>query len=108
MMKSFENKVAAITGAGSGIGRALAVALAAKGCHLALCDVDEVGLEETQRQTAALGVRVTSEVVDVANREAVYSWADRVANEHGRVNLIFNNAGVAVASTVEKMSYGDF
>ena len=107
-MKSFDNKVAAITGAGSGIGRALAVALAAKGCHLALCDVDEAGLEETKRQTAALGVRVTSEAVDVANREAVYAWADRVAKEHGRVNLIFNNAGVAVASTVEKMSYGDF
>lgn len=107
-MKSFENKVAAITGAGSGIGRALAVALAAKGCHLALSDVDEAGLEETERQTAALGVRVTSEVVDVANREAMYAWADQVASEHGRVNLIFNNAGVAVASTVEKMSYGDF
>jgi len=107
-MKSFEDKVAAITGAGSGIGRALAMALGAQGCHLALSDVNEAGLEETLRQTAGLGVRVTSQLVDVADREGVYAWADQVASEHGKVNLIFNNAGVAVASTVEKVSYADF
>lgn len=107
-MRSFENKVAAITGSASGIGRALAIELAARGCHLALSDVNGEGLAETVEQANGLGVRVTSARVDVANREAVYAWADQVVREHGKVNLIFNNAGVALGSTVEKMSYGDF
>jgi NAD(P)-dependent dehydrogenase (short-subunit alcohol dehydrogenase family) len=107
-MKSFENKVAAITGAGSGIGRELAIELGRRKCHLALSDVNEDGLRETVEQTRALGIRTTSQRVDVAEREAVYAWADQVVTDHGKVNLIFNNAGVALASTVEGMSYGDF
>lgn len=107
-MKSFENKVAAITGGGSGIGRALAVELGRKGCDVALSDVNEEGLIDTLEQVRALGVHATSQRVDVADREAVHAWADQVVDEHGKVNLIFNNAGVALASTVEGMSYGDF
>ncbi len=107
-MKSFENKVAAITGAGSGIGRGLASSLARRKCHLALSDINEEGLEETVSMLSEQGVRVTSQTLDVADREAVYAWADQVASEHGRVNLIFNNAGVGLGSTVEKMSYEDF
>jgi len=107
-VKSFENKVAAITGAGSGIGRALAVELGRQKCDVALSDVDEQGLLETVEQVRGLGVHVTSQRVDVADREAVHAWADQVVNEHGKANLIFNNAGVALASTVEGMSYGDF
>ena len=107
-MKSFENKVAAITGAGSGIGRALAVELGRQKCDVALSDVDEQGLLETVEQVRGLGVHVTSQRVDVADREAVHAWADQVVDEHGKANLIFNNAGVALASTVEGMSYGDF
>ena len=107
-MRSFENKVAAITGAGSGIGRALAVELGRQKCQVALSDVNEEGLLETVKQVRGLGVQVTSQIVDVANREAVHAWADQVVDEHGKVNLIFNNAGVALASTVEGMSYGDF
>ncbi|MGB5351286.1 MAG: SDR family NAD(P)-dependent oxidoreductase [Polyangiales bacterium] len=107
-MKSFENKVAAITGAGSGIGRALAVELGRQNCNLALSDVNEQGLLGTVEQVRKLGVRVTSHRVDVADREAVHAWADQVVDEHAKVNLIFNNAGVALASTVEGMSYGDF
>ena len=107
-MKDFNNKVAAITGAGSGMGRELAVELAQRGCHLALSDVNEAGLEETARLVSNSGVKVTHQRVDVANREAVYGWADRVAADHGKVNLVFNNAGVALGATIDGMRYEDF
>ena len=107
-MKSFENKVAAVTGAGSGIGRALAIELGRHKCDVALSDINEEGLLDTVEQVRRLGVHVTSQKVDVADREAVHAWADQVVDEHGKANLIFNNAGVALASTVEGMSYGDF
>jgi NAD(P)-dependent dehydrogenase (short-subunit alcohol dehydrogenase family) len=100
-MRSFKDKVAAITGAGSGIGRALAQELARRGCHLALSDVNEVGLAETARLLEGAGVEVTTHRVDVADREAVYAWAEQVVKAHGKVNLIFNNAGVALGATVE-------
>jgi NAD(P)-dependent dehydrogenase (short-subunit alcohol dehydrogenase family) len=106
-MKSFSGRVAAITGAGSGIGRALALGLAGHGCHLALSDVDEKTLGETLGLVRRSGVRVTGERVDVADREAVCRWADRAAGEHGRVNVIFNNAGVALGSTIEGAEHED-
>jgi NAD(P)-dependent dehydrogenase (short-subunit alcohol dehydrogenase family) len=108
LVKSFSGKVAAITGAGSGIGRALALRLARRGCHLALCDVNERSLAATVEWACRTGVRVTGDRVDVADRETVYRWADRVAEEHGRVNLVFNNAGVALGSAIEGGSYEDF
>jgi NAD(P)-dependent dehydrogenase (short-subunit alcohol dehydrogenase family) len=107
-VKSFLGKVAAITGAGSGIGRALALRLAQRGCHLALCDVDERSLAATVESALQTGVRVTADRVDVADREAVTRWADRVAEEHGSVNLVFNNAGVALGSAIEGGTYEDF
>jgi NAD(P)-dependent dehydrogenase (short-subunit alcohol dehydrogenase family) len=107
-MKNFNGKVAAITGAGSGIGRALAQDLAGRGAHLALCDIDEVGLAETVALCEGRAVKVTSQRVDVADRDAVYAWADQVVADHGTVNLIFNNAGVALSATIEAMSYEDF
>jgi NAD(P)-dependent dehydrogenase (short-subunit alcohol dehydrogenase family) len=107
-VRSFSGRVAAITGAGSGIGRALALTLALRGCHLALCDVDERGLAATVEGARRTGVQVTGARVDVADREAVHAWADRVAGEHGKVNLVFNNAGVALGSTIEGGSYEDF
>ena len=107
-MKDFSGRVAAITGAGSGIGRALADALARRGAHLALSDIDDAGLAETVARCEGLGVKVTSQHLDVADRDAVYAWADRVVADHGRVNLIINNAGVALGATVESMSYEDF
>ncbi|MBV8693347.1 MAG: SDR family NAD(P)-dependent oxidoreductase [Actinobacteria bacterium] len=107
-MKDFQGRVAAITGAGSGIGRALAKNLAGRGTHLALSDVDEVGLAETVSLCEGHGVKVTSQRVDVADRAAVFAWADQVVADHGKVNLIFNNAGVALGATIEAMSYEDF
>ena len=106
-MSPFRGRVAAITGAASGIGRALACELAARGCDLALSDVDDDGLAETVRLCEGSGVRVTSAHVDVAERKEVHDWADEVVRDHGKVNLIFNNAGVALAASVEAMSYED-
>jgi len=107
-MKSYKNKVAAITGAASGIGRALAVDLAKRKCNLALSDVDEKGLAETVQMVSAAGVRVTSRTLDVADRKAMHAWADEVVLDHGKVNLIFNNAGVALGGTVEDTGYEDY
>ena len=107
-MRSFDGRVAAVTGAASGIGRELAVELAGRGCHLSLCDVDIPGLEDTVSRCEGRGVKVLAERVDVANRDAMFAWADRVATDHGRVNLVVNNAGVAVVATAEGASYEDF
>lgn len=106
-MKNFKEKVAAITGAGSGIGRQLALQLAQQDAHLALSDMNEQGLLETFNLLKDYPVKVTLTKLDVADREAVYAWAESSFNEFGQLNLIFNNAGVALASTVEGMSYDE-
>ena len=107
-MKSFNNKVAAITGAGSGIGQQLAILLAKQGCHLSLSDVNEQGLADTIAQTQVHGVKVTGEKVDVANQAQMKAWAAQTVADHGKVNLIFNNAGVALATTVEGATYEEY
>jgi butyryl-CoA dehydrogenase len=104
-MTTFSGRVAAVTGASSGIGQALARELASRGTDLALADIDDVGLAETAWRCRA--VHVTCASVDVRDREAVHSWADRVVQDHGRVNFIFNNAGVALVADVQAMSYAD-
>lgn len=106
-MKGFAGRVAALTGASSGIGRALAQELAGRGAHLALADVDEEGLAETVASCGGAGVKVTCTGLDVADRRAVSAWADQVADEHGRVDLVVNNAGVAVVADVSAMDVGD-
>ena len=109
-MKNFTGKVAAITGAASGIGRALALELANRGCDLALSDIDEVGLAETAKliSQAKPRIKTTTAKIDTANRDAMHQWAEKVVTDHGKVNLIFNNAGVALAGTVEETSYEDY
>ncbi|MGQ0598709.1 SDR family NAD(P)-dependent oxidoreductase [Aquabacterium sp.] len=107
-MKSFKNKVAAITGAASGMGRTLAVELARRGCNLAISDVNDAELVKTAELASQHGVRVTVRKLDVSKRDEVYAWADEVVRDHGKVNLIFNNAGVALTAPVEHMKISDF
>ncbi len=103
----YQDHVAAITGAGSGMGRALAMHLAKMGCHLALSDINSKELAQTQALLAGYHIKVTTCVLDVADKDAVYTWADTVMAAHGKVNFIFNNAGVALYSTVEGSSISE-
>ncbi len=107
-MKDLGGKVAAISGAASGIGRALAVALADEGCHVAISDVDGAGLEETAGMIDNPDVRVTIHQVDVSVCAQVKGYADEVARLHGAVHLVINNAGVVVMESIEDLSYKDF
>jgi NADP-dependent 3-hydroxy acid dehydrogenase YdfG len=107
-MKTLDDKVAVITGAGSGIGRALALNLAGRGALLALSDVDETGLAETVDLVKAAGVReVRSDYLDVADRDAMAAYAETVAEQFGRVNVVINNAGVALAGDFVDLDYTD-
>ncbi len=103
-----KNKTAVLTGAGSGIGRALALHLAREGCHLALADINTQGLAETARLAAATGVRVSQHWLDVASREAVAALPAEVLAAHGAVDLLINNAGVALGGTFEQVTERDF
>lgn len=107
-MRQISDRIVAITGAGSGIGRALSVEFARRGAHVAISDVDAAGLAETATRCEGNSVKVSSSVVDVSDRGAVESWAREVASEHGRVNVIVNNAGVTVGATAERVAYDDF
>jgi NAD(P)-dependent dehydrogenase (short-subunit alcohol dehydrogenase family) len=100
-MKQLEGKVAAITGAANGLGRALAKALAQEGCALALSDIDETGLEETVSMLSTDRL-VTSHVVDVSKATQVQEWVESLVDSHGGVHLLFNNAGITVAATFEQ------
>jgi len=106
-MKSFQNKVAVITGAGSGIGRALAKQLSSEGANLALSDVNMAGLEETKQQLPGSG-KVTITNLDVSDRAAFEQYAADTLKEFGQVDMVFNNAGVAHAESVKDASYEDF
>ncbi|NMN97735.1 SDR family NAD(P)-dependent oxidoreductase [Antrihabitans stalactiti] len=106
-MSDFSGKVAVVTGAGSGIGRALALDLAKRGAKLALSDIDTEGLAETVRQAEALGAEVKSDRLNVAEREAVLTYADAVHAHFGKVNQIYNNAGIAYSGDVEVSEFKD-
>jgi short-subunit dehydrogenase len=107
-MKTLHDKVAVITGAGSGIGRALALDLTRRGSLLALSDVDEAGLAETVAQVRkAGGGEVRSDRLDVADRDAFGRYALDVVQQFGRVNVLINNAGVALAGDFTDLEYTD-
>ena len=100
--------VAVITGAASGIGAALAQALAARGCNLALADVNAAGLKDVAERARSRGVHVSEHRLDVADADAVAAFPDAVLAEHGRVSVLVNNAGVAVGGRFEQVSPEDF
>ncbi len=106
-MGGFAGKVAAVTGAGSGIGQALATELARRGAMLAISDVDADGLARTERQIRGIGAHVRSDRLDVTEREAVLSYADTLAGHFGKVNQIYNNAGIAFFGDVEVTAFKD-
>lgn len=107
-MKTVDDKVVVITGAASGIGRALSLDVARRGALVAVSDVDEAGLAQTVDLLKAAGAReIRSDRLDVADRAAVTAYAEAVAEQLGRVNVVVNNAGVALSGDVEDLEYDD-
>src|SRR5262245_38352170 len=105
---TLRDRTAVITGAGNGIGRAIAQSLARRGCDLALADMSEVGLAETARLLDGARIRISRHRLDVADRAATAALPQAVLAEHGRVDLLVNNAGVALAGTFDQISETDF
>jgi len=105
---AIEGKVVAVTGAASGIGRALARELHARHAHLALSDVNESGLAETERLLRGGTTRVTTHKVDVRDLAAMERWAAAVSEAHGGADIIINNAGLTARGSIEQMAYEDF
>ena len=108
-MKNLDNAVVAITGAGSGMGREMALIAARQGALLAVSDWNEQGLAETVDLLKEAGAReLRSDVVDVSDRAAVGEWATAVVGQLGRVNMLVNNAGVSMSGDFEDMTYDEF
>ena len=104
-MTEFAGRVAVVTGAGSGIGRALALELARHGAVVVASDIDQAGLGATAAALAARGASHRCDVLDVTDRGAVLAYADAVAADFGRVNQVYNNAGVAFAGDILSSSF---
>jgi len=102
-MKNFNEKVAVITGAGSGIGRYLSILLAADGADVCVCDINEKTLGETVDMLRKYNVSVSSHILDVSNKESVKALPGKVIEDHGKVDLVFNNAGVGSGSYFQDM-----
>jgi NAD(P)-dependent dehydrogenase (short-subunit alcohol dehydrogenase family) len=103
----FADRVAVVTGAGSGIGRALASELAGGGAVLAISDIDDRELAATAEHVRSLGATVRADHLDVSDRSAVLAYADQVSDQFGAVHLVINNAGVVHVGDVSGMSYAD-
>lgn len=106
-MQGFAGKVAVVTGAGSGIGQALAIELGRSGASVAISDVDAEGLKVTENRLASIGAPVKADRIDVTEREAFVLYADAVREHFGKVNQIYNNAGIAFSGDVEVSQFKD-
>ncbi len=106
-MRGFRDDVAVVTGAGSGIGRALALDLARAGARVEVSDIDAGAAERTASACRDLGAWAKASALDVSDHRAVVEHAERVDHEHGRVDLVINNAGIALAANVVEQDVGD-
>ncbi|MGD1253041.1 SDR family NAD(P)-dependent oxidoreductase [Mycobacterium seoulense] len=106
-MHGFAGKVAVVTGAGSGIGQALALELGRAGANLAISDVDTAGLAETEAQLKAIGAAVKADRLDVTEREEFLAYADAVREHFGKVNQVYNNAGITFVGSIEDSQFKD-
>ena len=109
---TLNNGLAVVTGAASGIGAALALQLADRGCHLALADINAAGLQAVAEQARAIGVefgvKVSTHVLDFAKPESADELLAAVQAAHGRATVLINNAGVALGGTFEQVAAADF
>ncbi len=107
-MTEIKGKLAIVTGAASGIGRGTALELARRGARLAISDLDRAGLAETAKRIEAMGTTVTTYLLDVADGDAVYAFAQEIETTHGGADIVVNNAGVAQIARVDELTYEDF
>ena len=107
-MKDFNQKVAVITGAGSGMGRYLSILLAKAGCNVAICEINADTLAETGVMLTDYPVKVSTHVLDVADKVAIEDLPESVIKNHGQIDMVFNNAGVTVDCSFENMPESDW
>ena len=105
---NFKDSVAVVTGAGSGIGRALAMGLAERGAHIAISDINAEGLDNTLAMLDRFDIKTRADFLDVSQKDAVFSYAETVRDHFGHVNLVFNNAGAALNGEFARTSMDDF
>ena len=107
-MKDFSNKVALVTGAGSGIGRALALDLADNGCNLAILDWNKDSLAETEAMLKKKNIAVSTHVLDISDREKVNDLPNQVLSHHNNIDIVFNNAGLSIVGAVDEVDEDDW
>ena len=107
-LKTFQNKVSVITGAGSGMGRYLALNLAQEGSDVVICDINKNALKETEELIKNYNISCTSLTLDLRDKNNIDALVEKTITNHGKVDLVFNNAGVVVASSFLDMEEGNW